>query len=92
MSTPLLELLVDGPNEGPSTLVLAHGAGAAMDSPFMESIAEAVAGAGIRVVRFEFPYMRQRRATESVAGRTGRPSCSRAGAGRSRRLRAGGGC
>ena len=34
-----------------------------MDSPFMETIAEGVAKAGIRVARFEFPYMRRRRET-----------------------------
>ena len=32
-----------------------------MDSPFMNTIAEGVARAGVRVVRFEFPYMRARR-------------------------------
>ncbi len=53
-------LLVDGP-EGARTLALAHGAGAPMDSPFMETIARGVAEAGIRVVRFEFAYMRSRR-------------------------------
>jgi uncharacterized protein len=45
------------------TLVLAHGAGAPMDSPFMDTIAEGVAKGGIRVARFEFPYMRRRRET-----------------------------
>ncbi len=34
-----------------------------MDSPFMETIASGVASAGIRVARFEFPYMRRRRET-----------------------------
>ena len=34
-----------------------------MDSPFMETIAEGVARGGIRVARFEFSYMRRRRAT-----------------------------
>ena len=58
-----LELLTDGPEDASATLVLAHGAGAAMDSPFMQTIAEQVAAAGIRVLRFEFPYMRRRRAT-----------------------------
>jgi len=32
-----------------------------MDTPFMNAIAEAVAGAGISVVRFEFEYMAKRR-------------------------------
>lgn len=31
-----------------------------MDSPFMETIAKGVANGGVRVVRFEFPYMRRR--------------------------------
>ncbi|MGZ5426434.1 MAG: alpha/beta family hydrolase, partial [Thermoanaerobaculia bacterium] len=43
------------------TLVLAHGAGAPMDSPFLEAIAKGIASAGFRVARFEFPYMRARR-------------------------------
>jgi len=34
-----------------------------MDSAFMETIAQGVAKAGIRVARFEFPYMRRRRET-----------------------------
>ena len=32
-----------------------------MDHPSMEAIATGVAAAGIRITRFEFPYMRQRR-------------------------------
>ena len=32
-----------------------------MDSPFMETIAAGLAGRGLRVVRFDFPYMRERR-------------------------------
>ena len=32
-----------------------------MDSPFMATIAQALAGSDLRVVRFEFPYMRARR-------------------------------
>lgn len=59
MSEPVL--LVDGPESARGRLVLAHGAGAPMDSPTMEALATGVAAAGIRVVRFEFPYMRQRR-------------------------------
>jgi uncharacterized protein len=53
----------------PLTIVLAHGAGAGMDSTFMEDIARALAEASFRVVRFEFPYMQQLRAT----GRRTRP-------------------
>ena len=51
------ELLVDGPQDASTTLALAHGAGAGMDTPFMNAFATALAGRGFRVVRFEFPYM-----------------------------------
>ena len=34
-----------------------------MDSPFMQRVAEGVAASGVRVVRFEFPYMQRRRET-----------------------------
>ena len=44
-----------------ATLVLAHGAGAPMDSPFMDDIAARLAERGIAVLRFEFPYMAMRR-------------------------------
>ena len=62
--TPAVNLLIDEPGDGPSsiTLVLAHGAGAAMDSAFMEAIAAGLSKGGLRVVRFEFPYMRKTRA------------------------------
>lgn len=44
-----------------ATLILAHGAGAPMDSPFMNKIATMTSQQGINVVRFEFAYMAQRR-------------------------------
>lgn len=44
-----------------ATLLLAHGAGAPMDSPFMNDMAEKLANSGFEVVRFEFPYMIDRR-------------------------------
>jgi predicted alpha/beta-hydrolase family hydrolase len=58
MSAP--DFLFDGPDRE-ITLVLAHGAGAPMDSPFMNAMARGLADRGIRVARFEFPYMRVRR-------------------------------
>lgn len=63
------ELLIDGPAKARLTIVLAHGAGAPMDSPFMNTIAKGLAEAGLRVARFEFPYMHARRET----GRGGGP-------------------
>ncbi|WP_189351555.1 alpha/beta hydrolase family protein [Zhihengliuella salsuginis] len=38
-------------------VVLAHGAGAGMGHPFMAGFAEALAGLGYAVLRFDFPYM-----------------------------------
>ena len=55
--------LIDGPAIAPATVVLAHGAGAPMDSPFMAAIAGGLAERGWRVVRFEFPYMARQRLT-----------------------------
>ncbi len=57
------DLLTDGPETAPLTVVLAHGAGAPMDSPFMQAVARGLAARGLRVVRFEFPYMAMRRRT-----------------------------
>ncbi|MBO6824896.1 MAG: dienelactone hydrolase family protein [Sneathiella sp.] len=54
-------LLKNGPENAPIKLILAHGAGAPMDSPFMVHFAEKLGAMGIAVVRFEFPYMQKRR-------------------------------
>jgi uncharacterized protein len=54
------DLLITGPDAGP-TVVLAHGAGAPMDSPSLNAIARGLGDAGLRVARFEFPYMQARR-------------------------------
>lgn len=51
------ERLIDGPEEAVATLILAHGAGAGMDAPFMQAVALGIAERGLRVIRFEFPYM-----------------------------------
>jgi uncharacterized protein len=44
-----------------ATLILAHGAGAPMDSGWMNDMAARLAAHGVNVLRFEFPYMAQRR-------------------------------
>ncbi len=41
------------------TLILAHGAGAPMDSDFMQRLTAALNRAGVTVIRFEFPYMQR---------------------------------
>lgn len=58
------DLLVDGPASAARTVILAHGAGAPMDSPFMARVAKGLAAEEIRVVRFEFAYMAARRKGE----------------------------
>ena len=42
-------------------LVLAHGAGAGQQHPFMVGMAEALAASGVGVFTFNFPYVEQRR-------------------------------
>ncbi|MQC18713.1 MAG: alpha/beta hydrolase [Chloroflexi bacterium] len=56
-----LPAIIDGPRRARRTLVLAHGAGAGMQHEFMRHVATGIAAAGVRVVRFEFPYMAARR-------------------------------
>lgn len=56
-----IEFLELGPKLGSATILFAHGAGAPMDSPAMTAIANALAENGLRVVRFEFSYMANRR-------------------------------
>jgi predicted alpha/beta-hydrolase family hydrolase len=55
------DFLFDGPEDARFTLLLAHGAGAPMDSASMNATAKALAAANIRVARFEFGYMAARR-------------------------------
>lgn len=55
---------VDQPPGGAfASLILAHGAGAPMDSDFMQKMVEGLLACGIAVFRFEFAYMAERRAT-----------------------------
>lgn len=53
--------LFDGPEAAETTILLAHGAGAPMDSNAMTAAATALAPVGFRVARFEFGYMAARR-------------------------------
>lgn len=42
-------------------LLLAHGAGAGMRHPFMQELADQLAGVGVATLCYQFPYMEQRR-------------------------------
>ncbi|WP_417781290.1 alpha/beta fold hydrolase [Stutzerimonas xanthomarina] len=47
-----------------ASLILAHGAGAPMDSWFMQQMTERLVARGVAVFRFEFAYMASRRIDE----------------------------
>jgi uncharacterized protein len=53
--------LFDGKVTADRTVLLAHGAGAPMDSGSMTALALSLASSGFRVARFEFDYMAVRR-------------------------------
>ena len=57
----MTKFLFDGPADATVTVLLAHGAGAPMDSASLNASTKAFAAAGLRVVRFEFEYMAARR-------------------------------
>ncbi len=69
-----MNFLHTGPEDAPADLLLAHGAGAPMDSRFMNEFAEALAAHGLRTTRFEFAYMAARR---TGAGRKPPPRAER---------------
>lgn len=62
---------VDGllvrPQEAKWLLVLAHGAGAGMQHPFMERLAHELAGCGVATLRYQFPYLQHRRSRPDVS-------------------------
>jgi uncharacterized protein len=64
-----MHYLTDGPADSQRVFLFAHGAGGAMDTPFMNRVAQSLGGKGVRVVRFEFPYMAARRS----GGKRGAP-------------------
>jgi uncharacterized protein len=69
MSLPEERVQIDVPEKGPvsgiyarpagarSTIVVAHGAGAGMDHPFMVGFTQAMNEEGVATLRFNFPYM-----------------------------------
>ena len=58
-----VDIVFQGSARAPVCLALTHGAGAGIDSDFMEECSRGLAGRGLRVARFEFPYMQRIRET-----------------------------
>jgi predicted alpha/beta-hydrolase family hydrolase len=52
--------LLQTPTQARACYVLAHGAGAGMDHPFMAAVAEELAKRHIATLRYQFPYMERR--------------------------------
>ena len=70
--------LLQKPPRARACYVLAHGAGAGMDHPFMEGVARGLASRGIATLRYQFPYMeRGTRAARPAAARAGNGPCRR---------------
>jgi predicted alpha/beta-hydrolase family hydrolase len=67
VATQALRIRVDGntqvsallelPRQARACYVMAHGAGAGMEHPFMTATAQGLAERGIATLRFQFPYM-----------------------------------
>ena len=56
-----VDALLLRPGDARCLLVLAHGAGAGMQHPFMEGLAGVLADYGVATFRYQFPYMEQQR-------------------------------
>ena len=57
-----MELIIDGEGDK-GVIVFAHGSSLAMDHEYMQDMALRLAAQGLKVIRFEFPYMADRRST-----------------------------
>src|SRR5688572_4360561 len=56
-----VDALLQRPQDARWLLVLAHGAGAGMHHPFMDSLARELAACHVATLRYQFPYMQQRK-------------------------------
>jgi predicted alpha/beta-hydrolase family hydrolase len=61
-----METLLVRPPGAHRMLTLAHGAGAGMRHPFMEKLAAQLASVGVATLRYEFPYMEQRKSRQDA--------------------------
>jgi uncharacterized protein len=57
--TETVSALLLAPKRSSAAFVFAHGAGAGMHHPFMESLARELADRSVATVRFQFPYMQK---------------------------------
>ena len=57
----IMQYLTDGPKTSKHVFLFSHGAGSPMDHAWMNAVAKGMGEQGVRVVRFEFPYMAARR-------------------------------
>ncbi|CBW27136.1 conserved hypothetical protein [Halobacteriovorax marinus SJ] len=55
------DLIISKKSKSNKRIILAHGAGAPMDHDWMNSLSDKLVSRDIQVIRFEFPYMAQRR-------------------------------
>ena len=90
VATRKLEIAVDGgavsalflaPAQARACYVLAHGAGAGMEHPFMGAVAQGLAQRGVATLRYQFPYMERgskRPDTPAVAQAAVRAAVARA--------------
>ena len=81
-----LAFLTTGPTHAAFHFLCAHGAGAGMETPFLEAVAGLLAERDIATLRFEFGYMAARRAGRLAEA----PAEGRAAHGRVSRGRRGG--
>jgi predicted alpha/beta-hydrolase family hydrolase len=56
----IVSALLVRPADAKALLLLAHGAGAGMRHPFMETVSAKLAGLGVATLRYQFPYMEKR--------------------------------
>jgi uncharacterized protein len=49
--------LLQAPRDASACFVVAHGAGAGMEHPFMVAVADRLSARGVATLRFQFPYM-----------------------------------
>src|SRR5687768_3887586 len=76
-----VDALLLRPQDARWLLVLAHGAGAGMHHPFMDSLARELAACHVATLRYQFPYMQQRKGRPDSPGalKIGRASCRERG-------------